>query len=93
MATFVLYKATGTNNRYIFKLTNIKRLKYNYAKAYDIAATFQYRTMGNPSGAQKTAELENIVTTHYELYKANLFEEAIKNPAAKEVQDYASTLN
>jgi hypothetical protein len=38
-----------------------------YAKAYDIVATFQYRTIGNPSGAQKTAEVENIVTTHDEL--------------------------
>jgi hypothetical protein len=26
------------------------------------------------------------------LYKANLFEEAITNPATKEVQDYASAL-
>ena len=31
--------------------------------------------------AKDSSEVENIVTTHDELYKANLFEEAITNPA------------
>lgn len=39
--------------------------------------------------AKDSSEIENIVTTHDELYKANLFEETVVNPAAKEVQDYA----
>lgn len=42
--------------------------------------------------AKDSSEIENIVTTHDELYKANLFEESIKNPATKEVQDYAQAL-
>lgn len=42
--------------------------------------------------AKDSSEVENIVTTHDELYKANLFEEALGNPAAKEVQDYAFAL-
>lgn len=42
--------------------------------------------------AKDSSEVENIVTTHDELYKANLFEEAIVNPATKEVQDYAFAL-
>lgn len=42
--------------------------------------------------AKDSSEVENIVTTHDELYKASLFEEAIVNPAAKEVQDYAFAL-
>ncbi|MFC0350361.1 Fic family protein [Undibacterium danionis] len=42
--------------------------------------------------AKDSSEVENIVTTHDELYKANLFEEAVVNPAAKEVQDYAFAL-
>ena len=42
--------------------------------------------------AKDSSEIENIVTTHDELYKANLFAEAITNPAAKEVQDYAFAL-
>lgn len=42
--------------------------------------------------AKDSSEVENIVTTHDELYKANLFEETVENPAAKEVQDYAFAL-
>jgi Fic family protein len=42
--------------------------------------------------AKDSSAVENIVTTHDELYKANLFEEAITNPATKEVQDYAFAL-
>lgn len=42
--------------------------------------------------AKDSSEVENIVTTHDELYRANLFEEAVSNPATKEVQDYASAL-
>lgn len=42
--------------------------------------------------AKDSSEIENIVTTHDELYKASLFEETLTNPAAKEVQDYAYAL-
>lgn len=42
--------------------------------------------------AKDSSEIENIVTTHDELYKANLFAEAIASPATKEVQDYAIAL-
>tara|TARA_R110001599_G_scaffold63468_2_gene176701 strand:+ start:353 stop:1435 length:1083 start_codon:yes stop_codon:yes gene_type:complete len=42
--------------------------------------------------AKDSSEVENIVTTHDELFKANLFAEAVANPAAKEVQDYAFAL-
>lgn len=42
--------------------------------------------------AKDSSAVENIVTTHDELYKANLFEEAISNPSTKEVQDYAFAL-
>ncbi|MES2822080.1 MAG: Fic family protein [Pseudomonadota bacterium] len=40
--------------------------------------------------AKYSSEIENIITTHDELFKAELF--AVTNPAAKEVQDYASAL-
>lgn len=36
--------------------------------------------------------VENIITTHDELYKAQLFVEDFKNAAAKEVSDYAEAL-
>jgi Fic family protein len=42
--------------------------------------------------AKDSSEIENIITTHDELYKANLFEDAFVTPAAKEVQDYAYAL-
>lgn len=42
--------------------------------------------------AKDSSAVENIVTTHDELYKASLFEQSITNPATKEVQDYAFAL-
>ena len=41
--------------------------------------------------AKDSSEIENIVTTHDALYKAGLFSDYL-NPAAKEVQDYATAL-
>ncbi|MDG1945436.1 MAG: Fic family protein, partial [Halioglobus sp.] len=42
--------------------------------------------------AKDSSEVENIVTTHDELYKADIFGDYIKNPAAKEVRDYSFAL-
>ena len=42
--------------------------------------------------AKDSSEIENIITTHDELFKADLFSESINNPATKEVQDYAIAL-
>lgn len=42
--------------------------------------------------AKDSSAIENIITTHDELYKAGLFVDANVNPAAKEVQDYAAAL-
>ena len=42
--------------------------------------------------AKDSSEVENIVTTHDELYKASLFGDYINNPAAKEVRDYSFAL-
>jgi len=39
--------------------------------------------------AKDSSAVENIITTHDEIYKDNLFENFISNPAAKEVQRYA----
>lgn len=41
--------------------------------------------------AKDSSEIENIVTTHDELYKENIFIES-KNPATKEVYNYAQSL-
>lgn len=42
--------------------------------------------------AKDSSEIENIVTTHDELYKASLLTEAAITSATKEVQDYAYAL-
>ncbi len=38
--------------------------------------------------AKESSAIENIITTHDELYKETLFENIISNPAVKEVQNY-----
>lgn len=43
--------------------------------------------------AKDSSAIENIITTHDELYKENLFSEYISNAAAKEVRDYSHALN
>jgi len=42
--------------------------------------------------AKDSSAIENIITTHDELYKAQLFEEYFKNASAKEVSHYAEAL-
>jgi len=42
--------------------------------------------------AKDSSEVENIVTTHDELYKADIFGDYINNPSAKEVRNYSFAL-
>jgi Fic family protein len=42
--------------------------------------------------AKSSSEIENIITTHDELYKNSLFNDFISNPVAKEVSNYADAL-
>lgn len=42
--------------------------------------------------AKDSSAIENIITTHDELYKAQLFEELFKSASAKEVSNYAEAL-
>lgn len=42
--------------------------------------------------AKDSSAVENIITTHDELYKAQLFADAFRDAAAKEVSDYADAL-
>ncbi len=42
--------------------------------------------------AKHSSEIENIITTHDELFKAQLFKDTVKKPATKEVQNYAGAL-
>ena len=42
--------------------------------------------------ARDSSEIENVITTQDDLFKANLFADYIRNPAAKEVNRYALAL-
>jgi len=42
--------------------------------------------------AKDSSAIENIITTHDDLYKANLYIESLEKPAAKEVRNYAHAL-
>ena len=42
--------------------------------------------------AKDSSEIENIITTHDDLYKSELFSDFITSPAAKEVGNYAAAL-
>ncbi len=42
--------------------------------------------------AKDSSEIENIITTHDELFKAELFADMVKSTAAKEVSLYVSAL-
>lgn len=42
--------------------------------------------------AKDSSEIENIITTHDELFRAELFEEYVVDASAKEVRDYAQAL-
>jgi cell filamentation protein, protein adenylyltransferase len=42
--------------------------------------------------AKDSSEIENIITTHDDLYKAGLFNDIFINPASKEVQNYSHAL-
>ncbi len=42
--------------------------------------------------AKDSSAIENIITTHDEIYREDLFENFISNPKAKEVQNYAKAL-
>ncbi|MCX7987189.1 MAG: Fic family protein [Bacteroidales bacterium] len=42
--------------------------------------------------AKDSSAIENIITTHDEIYRESLFEDLVSNPAAKEVQRYTSAI-
>ena len=42
--------------------------------------------------AKDSSEIENVITTQDDLFKADLFEDYMNNPAAKEVSRYAAAL-
>ena len=43
--------------------------------------------------AKESSAIENIITTHDELYKENIFENVVTNPSVKEVRQYSKAMN
>src|SRR5574343_1755926 len=66
------------------------------AKLKGIAASIPNQgILINPLGFQEakdSSEIENIVTTHDELFKEDVLPDAVSTPAAKEVQRYRQAL-
>ena len=83
LETRAVLKMTATAHRYLAELKGVAASIPNEAILINTLSLQE---------AKDSSAIENIVTTHDELYKANLFEEAINNPATKEVQDYALAL-
>jgi Fic family protein len=81
--TRTVLKKTAQAHRYLAELKGIAASIPNEAIWINTLA-FQE--------AKDSSEVENIVTTHDELYKSSLLEEAALSPATKEVQDYALAL-
>lgn len=76
-------KKAALANRYLAELKGIAETIPNEAILINTLALQE---------AKHSSEIENIVTTHDELFKAELFTDTSISPAAKEVQDYAVAL-
>lgn len=76
-------KKAALANRYLAELKGVAETIPNEAILINTLALQE---------AKHSSEIENIVTTHDELFKAELFSDTNVNPAAKEVQDYATAL-
>ena len=81
--TRAVLKKTAEAHRYLAELKGVAASMPNEAILINTLSLQE---------AKDSSEIENIITTHDELYKANLFEDAVATPAAKEVQDYAYAL-
>ncbi|MGJ8618789.1 MAG: Fic family protein [Methylophilaceae bacterium] len=79
----IVLKKTAEAHRYLAELKGIAATIPNEAILISTVSIQE---------AKDSSEIENIITTHDEIFKANLFTEAMTNPAAKEVQDYAFSL-
>lgn len=83
LETRAVLKKTAEAHRYLAELKGIAATIPNEAILINTLSLQE---------AKDSSEIENIVTTHDELYKANLNVEAITSVATKEVQDYAYAL-
>lgn len=83
LETRAVLKKTAEAHRYLAELKGVAATIPNEAILINTLSLQE---------AKDSSEIENIVTTHDELYKANLNVEAVTSASAKEVQDYAYSL-
>ncbi len=83
LETRVVLKKTALANRYLAELKGVVATIPN-EEILITTLTLQE--------AKDSSEVENIITTHDDLYKAGIFADYLRNPAAKEVQDYATAI-
>lgn len=81
--TKAILKQLSQAHRYLAELKGISKTIPNEAILINTLPLLE---------AKDSSAIENIITTHDEIYKENLFENFISNPTAKEVQNYANAL-
>lgn len=79
LETTAVLKKLSSAHRYLAELKGIAETIPNETILIDTLALQE---------AKDSSEIENIITTHDDLYKEELFSEYLKNPAAKEVSYY-----
>jgi Fic family protein len=83
LETKQVLKSTTSANRYLAELKGVSETTPNQAILINTLALQE---------AKDSSEIENIITTHDEMYKAELFSGLVSSSAAKEVQSYAEAL-
>lgn len=81
--TKAVLKRTVLANRYLAELKGVSRTIPNQGILINTLVLQE---------AKDSSAIENIITTHDELYKANLLDNEVYSPEAKEVKDYAAAL-
>lgn len=83
LETKQILKSTLTANRYLAELKGVSETIPDQSILINTLALQE---------AKDSSEIENIITTHDEMYKAELYVNHITSSAAKEVQNYAQAL-
>lgn len=83
LETKQVLRSVSAANRYLAELKGVSETIPNQAILINTLALQE---------AKDSSEIENIITTHDEMYKAELYSGLISSSAAKEVQNYAEAL-
>lgn len=81
--TKAVLRQTANAHRYLAELKGISKTIPNQAILINTLPLLE---------AKDSSAIENIITTHDELYRESLFDDFISNPSAKEVQNYSQAL-